>query len=126
MRFAVLAILLAAASAVPRSGFDKEEMRGHIKERMLMRENKMKELIELRSKALEDHATGRRLLEDEEHQRFTRQVKNFKLKLERNAKLSSNELEEMVEHELVMMETMSERMKKDPEMEKYMHRGLGL
>ena len=123
MRFSsVIALfyLLVSASVVeanPR----REEHRGHLsrgdkngmidrlRERHEERKSKLAEMVEERKVKLADHKAGRKLLQDEEHERFSRQVVNFGRKLDQLHSMSESELEEMISHEVEMMERMQDR-----------------
>uniref|UniRef100_A0A7S1ZMD2 Uncharacterized protein n=1 Tax=Trieres chinensis TaxID=1514140 RepID=A0A7S1ZMD2_TRICV len=86
-----------------------KRMTDMLRERHEQRKSKLAEMIEERKVKLADHKAGRSLLVDEEHERFSRQVVNFGRKLEQLNSMSEAEREEMISHEVDMMERMRER-----------------
>jgi len=84
-------------------------MANMLRERHEQRKLKMEEMIQERKLKLADHKSGRKLLDDEEHERFNRQIVNFGRKLEQLNSMSEAEREEMIAHEVDMMDRMKER-----------------
>mmetsp|Transcript_17916 Transcript_17916/g.33334 ORF Transcript_17916/g.33334 Transcript_17916/m.33334 type:complete len:139 (-) Transcript_17916:17-433(-) len=96
-------------SGYRRAGGDKERMADMLRERHEQRKEKMAEMIEERKSKLADHSAGRKLLNDEEHERFSRQIVNFGRKLEQLNSMTDAEREDMIAHEVDMMDRMKER-----------------
>jgi len=63
-----------------------DKVRAHEEHRM----NKMKEILETRRTHLQEHAEGTRVLTDEEHAKYTRQVNNFQRKLDERSVMSDH------------------------------------
>uniref|UniRef100_A0A7S4JK91 Uncharacterized protein n=1 Tax=Odontella aurita TaxID=265563 RepID=A0A7S4JK91_9STRA len=98
-----------ARSGHRRAGGDNERMADMLRERHEQRKEKMADMIEERKSKLADHKTGRKLLDDEEHARFSRQIVNFGRKLDQLNSMSDAEREEMIGHEVDMMDRMKDR-----------------
>eukprot|EP00544_Gedaniella_sp_CCMP2646_P010091 CAMPEP_0202505388 /NCGR_PEP_ID=MMETSP1361-20130828/47153_1 /ASSEMBLY_ACC=CAM_ASM_000849 /TAXON_ID=210615 /ORGANISM="Staurosira complex sp., Strain CCMP2646" /LENGTH=129 /DNA_ID=CAMNT_0049139121 /DNA_START=133 /DNA_END=522 /DNA_ORIENTATION=- len=107
--FAAFVALLAVASA----NDVKERIKQHRESQKLDRENlikmlsnrhdrrmlKLGELLSARKKEIDDHNSGRRRLNSEDHARVLRQVTNFQRKLDEMNSKDKEEHQRFLEHE---------------------------
>uniref|UniRef100_A0A7S2HUZ0 Uncharacterized protein n=1 Tax=Helicotheca tamesis TaxID=374047 RepID=A0A7S2HUZ0_9STRA len=105
MRFftiAAIVLLLAAASEAKtrRIITDREEARKFILDRKERHKEKTRNLLEQRKTQLAEHHAGRKLLSNDDHEKFTRQVKNFERKLNQPEPARSEENQILLEKEI--------------------------
>mmetsp|Transcript_14314 Transcript_14314/g.19952 ORF Transcript_14314/g.19952 Transcript_14314/m.19952 type:complete len:134 (-) Transcript_14314:194-595(-) len=75
-------------------------------ERQEKRMSKLAEMLEDRKSQLEEHVSGRKLMNSEDHARVTRQVKNFQMKLDQFHAMTQDDKNQLLREELEAMRDM--------------------
>mmetsp|Transcript_17781 Transcript_17781/g.21316 ORF Transcript_17781/g.21316 Transcript_17781/m.21316 type:complete len:134 (+) Transcript_17781:39-440(+) len=75
-------------------------------ERQEKRMAKLAEMLEERKSQLEEHVSGRKLMNTEDHARVSRQVKNFQMKLDQFHAMTQDDKNQLMREELEAMRDM--------------------
>lgn len=82
---------------------DKSKLYSFLNDRHEKRTAKLSELLQERKEQLKAHEGGHRKLSQEDHERVTRQIKNFGRKLEQLQNLDHDERKDLLQHEAESM-----------------------